>query len=193
MLLASQISLALITAQALQTSVAEAGNQGPSETTLLQTSDEDEAYYEMSDIDIIIDDDLYYDQMEDGDVFTKYDPSSCSERGGCGWIYHYEIVETHDIVDLGPWKDTGERALPIFKGNSHSYDSCNNSCTDHKFFALQYNGECFCGDDEKRAKKYGPGNCGKTGGSWCQNIWQRVPKLFKEIGAYKDTGDRALR
>jgi len=50
--------------------------------------------------------------------------------------------------------------------------------------------------------KYGKGDCGKTGGSWCQFVWERneaqvalpaATATWKPLGSWKDTGNRALR
>jgi len=45
----------------------------------------------------------------------------------------------------------------------------------YMYFALQYGGECYCDFDLAHATKYGPGECGKTGGSWCNFIYERLP------------------
>jgi hypothetical protein len=76
---------------------------------------------------------------------------------------------------MGPYKDTGNRALPHYKGidrSANSAETCSKKCDKYNFFGLQYGGYCFCGNDWDKATKYGAGNCGEMGGGWCNYIFK---------------------
>ena len=71
-----------------------------------------------------------------------------------------------------------------------------NACKSHKFFALQDKSWCSCGNDWDKVIQYGDSECGKTGGAWCNYVYQnnKVQKAsYLPIGSYRDTSNRALR
>ena len=62
---------------------------------------------------------------------------------------------------------------------AYGYDqsSCNKACKDYKFFALQHNGWCVCGDAYATEAKYvkkADSECGENGlgGGWRNSIYQ---------------------
>lgn len=83
-----------------------------------------------------------------------------------------------DYTKVGPYMDsenTGDRALPHYKGTDNSVNgasNCSKKCKDYKYFGMQDSGQCFCGNDWDKATKYGKGNCGENGGWWCNYIYK---------------------
>ena len=52
--------------------------------------------------------------------------------------------------------DDTQRDLSIAKGANKTPTDCLNACSGYKYFGLQYDGECYCGDSYGR---YGEGSC----------------------------------
>merc|ERR1712129_668841 len=70
---------------------------------------------------------------------------------------------------LGCFEDTDAyRALPDYKGNGYDHAHCATDCSNYRYFALQYFGQCWCGSDLQRATQYGEkyGECGDRGKGW---------------------------
>jgi len=117
------------------------------------------------------------------------------------------------IAEKGPYKDDGSRMLPYGpKAYGYNKDTCSTACKCFKYFALQNNGWCCCGNDWDKATSLGAANCGKMGGAWCNYVYENVagssggsspapaptpapaPAAAPGIpGGYKDTGNRAMR
>lgn len=94
------------------------------------------------------------------------------------------------IKELGPYKDTGNRAL---RYGPHKYGYTAKDCADatkgYKYFALQNGnattGWCSADNDLKHATKYGSSSScdrgpkgisggGKSGGPWCNYVYEKV-------------------
>merc|ERR1712048_339738 len=77
---------------------------------------------------------------------------------------------------LGCYVDTPLRALPYGpRRRWYDQDKCAKACSDYPYFALQYHGQCFCGNDYNRAVRYGKKNdkeCGNNGRGWRNMLYQ---------------------
>lgn len=88
--------------------------------------------------------------------------------------------------DLGPYRDTGQRAL---RYGPHKYGytpkTCYEATKGYKYFALQNNGWCSADNDYNHVTKYGESNkCkygekgirngGKLGGPWCNYVFEKI-------------------
>ena len=72
--------------------------------------------------------------------------------------------------------DSHYRALPTYLGKVNNANECRRKAESNKFtlFGLQYFGECWGGNDETRAKKYGKrNNCGLLGTAWTNQLYKR--------------------
>ena len=73
--------------------------------------------------------------------------------------FFLNITSSDDIYDwyiyLGCYIDTSTRALPDSYGGGHSIQSCYETCSHYLFFGLQYNGQCWCGNDYASAIQHG--------------------------------------
>eukprot|EP00587_Corethron_hystrix_P004929 CAMPEP_0113329434 /NCGR_PEP_ID=MMETSP0010_2-20120614/20906_1 /TAXON_ID=216773 ORGANISM="Corethron hystrix, Strain 308" /NCGR_SAMPLE_ID=MMETSP0010_2 /ASSEMBLY_ACC=CAM_ASM_000155 /LENGTH=383 /DNA_ID=CAMNT_0000191539 /DNA_START=1 /DNA_END=1151 /DNA_ORIENTATION=+ /assembly_acc=CAM_ASM_000155 len=76
---------------------------------------------------------------------------------------------------LGCYADAADRALPVLKGSSKSVDQCSDLCDGYKYFARQWKGECWCGNDSY--SKHGPStgcDCmGPNVGAWKQCVYEK--------------------
>ena len=109
---------------------------------------------------------------------------------GAGWVnYVYDTEGSGNdstLKDIGPYKDTGNRAL---RYGPHQYgytaETCKAACPQYKYIGLQNGngktGWCCCDNSFNHATKYGKSNCGKTGGPWCNYIYEKVPKKKKSL------------
>ena len=76
----------------------------------------------------------------------------------------------------GCWGDSGNRALPEFKGNVKTIDECAQIAKKGGFktFGLQYYGQCFMGNNTNW-NRYGPRDnksCGLLGSGWTNQVYQ---------------------
>ena len=74
----------------------------------------------------------------------------------------------------GCYKDTGDRAIPEYNGKVKTIEECANIARgkNKKLFGLQNFGECWTGNNLKKAKKYGPTtNCNPLGGILINNLY----------------------
>jgi hypothetical protein len=126
--------------------------------------------------------------------------------GWCNYVYEATPFPNLPPVDpnakvlaIGSYKDTGSRAL---RYGPHAYgytaETCAKACPTFKYVALQNNGWCCCDNDLSHVTKYGPASCGLMGGGWCNYVYQNNDQptgylTIKELGAYKDKEDRAMR
>ena len=104
----------------------------------------------------------------------------CKQPCDGNWILDTTPTTKEPTIDfkyLGNWRDGGDRRLPVYKGMTYSQAGCNQACKDYSYFSLQWgnghSGQCFCGNDLRRAKSYG--NCGGnkvTGGGWCNSLYE---------------------
>ena len=80
----------------------------------------------------------------------------------------------------GCYNDTGDRAIPTYRGNVSNVNQCQNLATQNgdTVMGLQYYGQCWTGKDETKAYKYGANNngnlCGNMGQAWTQNVYVRT-------------------
>eukprot|EP01083_Nonionella_stella_P028877 79589_1 len=83
------------------------------------------------------------------------------------------------------------RAFPIAHGYHHTLDECHQACMEYRYFALQKNSYCFCGDSLTRSKEYGESDdCnGLLGGDYLNSVFEH---FYKYLGCYEDTSTRAL-
>ena len=56
--------------------------------------------------------------------------------------------DTKNPTYIGCFSDDGHRDLPyrVLAGGGHNQTSCNEACKDYEYFALQFNGQCRCGN-----------------------------------------------
>jgi len=84
-------------------------------------------------------------------------------------------------VYKGCFIDTGDRALPIFVGSNLSDNECAQRCfsRNHKYFGLQWTGQCYCGDgDYSRHGSSSICTCNKNNkGAWILCIYEFVPDV----------------
>ena len=80
------------------------------------------------------------------------------------------------IIDLGCWKDTGNRALNNYKGRVSNLNECTKKAiTDGAtIFATQYGGQCWLPRAGDKYDKYGKqeGACPPLGGPWTNHVYQ---------------------
>jgi hypothetical protein len=92
-----------------------------------------------------------------------------ANNGDCGnmgtaWtnkVYTNEPAQNvGGYVYRGCYNDNGNRAIPNYVGNVNNADECASKAkrSNSSVFGLQYGGQCFTGNDENRAYKYGPNN-----------------------------------
>ena len=108
---------------------------------------------------------------------NKKDSTPCNNsiQGDPAYGHNKSCYYCQPYTDVGSYKDTGNRALPIAKGRSYTPASCQLSCKDYTYFGIQDGNQCFCGNDLTKATKYGPTICGKHGGPWCNYIYKQAP------------------
>ena len=88
------------------------------------------------------------------------------------------------IRKIGAFKDKSDRALRYGpKSSGYTPKKCMEACPEYKYFALQYNGHCFCDNDLERAKKYGRHTCGLSGGAWCNYVYENESAVICYNGA----------
>tara|TARA_B110000483_G_C18197194_1_gene543544 strand:+ start:612 stop:1997 length:1386 start_codon:yes stop_codon:yes gene_type:complete len=105
------------------------------------------------------------------------------------FIINSNLINTNSNVkfkELGPYKDTGNRALRYGpKKYGYNAKTCAKATKGYKYFALQNNGWCCADNDLSHATKYGKsntckygkkgiGNGGKLGGPWCNYIYEKI-------------------
>lgn len=102
------------------------------------------------------------------------------------YIWNYETIDSminnNKYTGIGSYKDElNSRAMGINMGNyqqDYNADSCQRECKDYKYFGLQYPdnktglSQCFCSDSLEDSTKYGRVDCGESGGSNCNYIYQ---------------------
>jgi len=76
---------------------------------------------------------------------------------------------------LGCYADAADRALPVLKGSSKSVDQCSDLCDGYKYFARQWKGECWCGNDSysKHGSSTGCDCMGPNVGAWKQCVYEK--------------------
>eukprot|EP00971_Amphidinium_carterae_P014707 290440-Amphidinium_carterae.1 len=83
----------------------------------------------------------------------NHDPSDdtrqqISERFGTPCEPKEDLFVVKDYSPVGCYvEDTGDRDLPIKKDINMNDEECAMACVDYKWFGIQGNGECYCGDD----------------------------------------------
>jgi hypothetical protein len=84
------------------------------------------------------------------------------------------------LTDLGCYKDTWTRALMYYNGNGQNRDSCLAAAkrNQHKYFGLQYYGQCFSSNDDSVATgyaRYGADTrpCATLGIDWQNHVYRR--------------------
>ena len=86
--------------------------------------------------------------------------------------------EQPDLIPIGPYKDGSNRALRNGpKKYGYTPLACKAACPGYKYIALQNGrsettGWCSCDNSLEHATKYGPSNCGPSGGSMCNYIYE---------------------
>ena len=105
---------------------------------------------------------------------------------GAGWVnYVYENKDSGStITPKGSYRDTQNRALRYGPHNwGYTTETCKAACPTSKYIALQdgngQTGWCSCDNDWNHVTKYGPKQCGKTGGPWCNSVYEVEPKKPK--------------
>lgn len=58
------------------------------------------------------------------------------------------------IAYVGCYTDDASRDLPHYKGDDKDASSCSQMCRNYDYFALQYNGQCFCGNGYNTTTAY---------------------------------------
>jgi hypothetical protein len=80
---------------------------------------------------------------------------------------------------IGSFNDTGNRAIPNFRGNVSSIDECQAIANDTRetLFGVQYYGQCFTGTNLAQAQEYGRNvnrnEIGPMGKSWTNQVYVR--------------------
>nr|XP_039248870.1 uncharacterized protein LOC120326615 [Styela clava] len=159
------------------------------------------------------------------ETYQKYGPSNSCRKDGKGGPWENEVygvngwrpkpVQTMTFVDLGCWKDTGNRAIPgadkILTKRFGPYSARHNAiqrCAQYakskgySVFAVQNGGWCATSKNaEDTFDKYGPSSsCRKNGegGPWANQVYKLMernygfPARFQYVGCYKDNRKRAI-
>ena len=96
------------------------------------------------------------------------------------WCYEKSssTQQSEKFKKLGCYNDNEERALPKrFTGN-FTVESCMNKAKEnnYKYFGLQYpqseGSQCFASNNLQEAQKYGKTDCGETGGTWKNYLYE---------------------
>jgi hypothetical protein len=91
---------------------------------------------------------------------------------------NYQTISGNYIYN-GCFNDTGNRAIPNYRGNVNTVDECRQIAEQNRetVFGVQYYGQCFTGTNEQQAKEYGQnfnGNaCPYLGSSWTNQVYVR--------------------
>jgi len=110
--------------------------------------------------------------------YRKVDINQCgSDRLGRGWR---NMVYFNRYYQIGCFVDDGARDLDVYKGSGHNQAKCYSSCSAYKYFALQYHGQCFCGNaysTSSRYRKVNTNECGADGlgRGWRNMVYGRRP------------------
>eukprot|EP00587_Corethron_hystrix_P005031 CAMPEP_0113301580 /NCGR_PEP_ID=MMETSP0010_2-20120614/2751_1 /TAXON_ID=216773 ORGANISM="Corethron hystrix, Strain 308" /NCGR_SAMPLE_ID=MMETSP0010_2 /ASSEMBLY_ACC=CAM_ASM_000155 /LENGTH=482 /DNA_ID=CAMNT_0000155229 /DNA_START=355 /DNA_END=1803 /DNA_ORIENTATION=- /assembly_acc=CAM_ASM_000155 len=95
--------------------------------------------------------------VENSDPHTWHDNYLCADpTPGIPTLLEDKVEKEY----LGCYKDRGNRALPTYMGNRKTTPECANLCSGFTYFALQWKGECWCGNS-------GYDRYGTTGGCSC--------------------------
>lgn len=145
-------------------------------------------------------DELITWENRDGGELTFFRPFE-AEYGDYGDDYYGEYYgedageDAGDVavpvagpMHMGCFKDGGDRAGKEpsgGKGSGNSKAQCNAACAEYEFFALQWTGECWCGNDEimnKHGKssecnecEKGKGEDGHNFGGWANCVFTVTP------------------
>lgn len=82
-----------------------------------------------------------------------------------------------DVKYLGCFKDSGNRALPVYKGSGQSVSQCAVSCRGYKYLGRQWTGQCFCANSgyDRYGVERGGCNCnGRNVGGWRNCVYAYV-------------------
>ena len=78
-----------------------------------------------------------------------------------------------------------ERDLDYSFGPGYDPPTCNIACQKYKYFGLQYDGECYCGDaygtgeNYKWVPDYECGGAAGQGGAWRNSIFETFARNFE--------------
>ena len=109
--------------------------------------------------------------------------SSCSTLGG-NWK-NQVYVKVDPVLKYeykGCYKDENSRAIPERQKNVSSIDECARiaESKNKKVFGVQSGDECWIGDDEQSAYKYGAEySCPKLGGNWTNHVYVKNNQIQK--------------
>lgn len=112
---------------------------------------------------------------------VKYDKfgkvGSCGAMGG-NWVNRV-YKKAPRFEHKGCFKDTPERAIPIFAKRTRNFDECKQEALNRGMntFGIQAGNECWVGNDSPY-DKYGPAtSCGPyAGGGWANKVYKAVNK-----------------
>ncbi|KAL5503256.1 hypothetical protein EMCRGX_G010178 [Ephydatia muelleri] len=90
------------------------------------------------------------------------DCGSCGSYGRCGKVMRNAVYRTEPFAAslVGCYRDAVQsRDLEISLKGGHTPFSCALQCSKHRYFAIQFGGECFCGDAYGRHGKLEESQC----------------------------------
>nr|XP_039249479.1 uncharacterized protein LOC120327143 isoform X1 [Styela clava] len=153
-------------------------------------------------------------------TYGKYGLSSNCKEGGKGGVWANAVYAVNgwmpiSLIDLGCWKDTGNRAIPSadhilakkfgpYQSRVGSIQKCAQyaKSKEYSVFAVQNGGWCATSKNaEDTFDKYGPYSTCRPdgeGGPWGNQVYRIAGKSTKigirytSIGCFRDTGNRAI-
>ena len=108
-----------------------------------------------------------------------------------------KLIET-PYTYVGCFRDTGNRDLPEYKGynQNNTPDECSKKCAKSKYFGVQWRGECWCGDSDRKYEQ-NEGGCDlpctgnsklKCGAGWHNSVYTHDYIKFKEEKITRNIG-----
>lgn len=98
-------------------------------------------------------------------------------------VYYRSLTNPSTTIlneEVGPFKDSPERAMRTYTGLVSSVDQCSENCKSFRYFGIQKQNElksqesqCFCDNNLAFSQRYGTSQCGKMGGYLCNFIYDR--------------------
>ena len=95
------------------------------------------------------------------------DCGSCGTYGRCGNVLRNAVYRTEPFVAslVGCYGDTAQsRDLEVSLNGGHTPFTCHAQCAKHRYFGVQFGGECFCGNTYGRHGRVEDSRCAMSCG-----------------------------
>eukprot|EP01083_Nonionella_stella_P082788 228646_1 len=128
----------------------------------------------------------------------------CIDYYACYLLKIYASYDQHNFIplltigkasttlyfkEIGPYKDASTRALRYGPHDwTYTAETCQKACAEYKYFALEARGWCSCDNDWSHVTMYGSARCAKTGGDWCNYVYENMEYNQSQM----DVGQKAF-